>query len=189
MNVCYTSLDNIKYRVISSVFFALLFHLMLFFYINSGNSTIIIDANLNKQISNMLSLNLTKVKILEEKIVKKTEVKQNSLSNKADNIKKDKPKENSYIPTTTEVKLKGDKTPPHYPNRALKLGQEGKVLVEVLLDKDGKQIKQEVINSSGYVLLDKAALEAIKKWSFLPHKLQGENSKAFIQIPIEFKIS
>ncbi|MBT4878568.1 MAG: energy transducer TonB [Alphaproteobacteria bacterium] len=137
----------------------------------------------------MLSLNLTKVKILEEKIVKKTEVKQNSLSNKADNIKKDKPKENSYIPTTTEVKLKGDKTPPHYPNRALKLGQEGKVLVEVLLDKDGKQIKQEVINSSGYVLLDKAALEAIKKWSFLPHKLQGENSKAFIQIPIEFKIS
>lgn len=189
MNVCYTSLDNIKYRVVSSAFFALLFHLMLFWYINNSNSTIIIDANLNKQISNILSLNLTKVKIVEEKMVKKIEIKQNSLSNKADNIKKDKLKQNSYIPTTTEVKLKGTKVPPHYPNRALKLGQEGEVLVKILLDKDGTQIKQEIINSSGYVLLDKAALEAIKKWSFLPHKLQGENIKAFIQIPIEFKIS
>ena len=53
-------------------------------------------------------------------------------------------------------------TPPNYPRQARRRGVEGVATYEVWLDAEGKQIKQALVNSSGALMLDNAALDAIK---------------------------
>ncbi|UUM33066.1 energy transducer TonB [Vibrio japonicus] len=79
-------------------------------------------------------------------------------------------------------------TPPNYPRLARKRGIEGVAVYEVWLDKNGKQVKQVLMNSSGTKILDKAALDAIKKWKFSPHTVDGVRMAHRVQIPIRFKL-
>ncbi|MDC5705217.1 energy transducer TonB [Vibrio europaeus] len=77
---------------------------------------------------------------------------------------------------------------PRYPRLARKRGVEGIALYEIWLDKDGKQVKQVLISSSGTDMLDKSALAAIKKWRFSPHSVDGQKMAHRVQIPVRFKL-
>ena len=79
-------------------------------------------------------------------------------------------------------------SPVKYPRLAKRRGIEGTVLVEVLIAKDGHQIKQKLIKSSGANVLDDAALKAIKKWRFSPHIVDGIAIAHRVQIPVRFKL-
>jgi protein TonB len=57
---------------------------------------------------------------------------------------------------------------PVYPARAIQLGRQGAVLVAALIDADGRVQRAEVLESSGVDLLDRAAVEAIQRWRFVP---------------------
>lgn len=188
MNFFYPNIDSHKNRIFNAIFCALILHIALIYYINY-NKTNHIYSDLNQPLSKMVSLNFSKLKILEQK----SEVKQinnpDIANNNLQDISAAKISTDNVAVVTTEIKLKGKQIPPQYPSRALRLGQEGKVLIKVFLAEDGSQIEREIINSSGFVLLDKAALKAIKKWDFLPYKTSGKNRKAYIHIPVEFKIS
>jgi TonB family protein len=59
---------------------------------------------------------------------------------------------------------------PVYPLEARQKGYEGKVLLRVEVLTNGRVGKVEVAKSSGYELLDQAALEAMKRWRFIPAK-------------------
>ncbi|PSW72295.1 energy transducer TonB [Photobacterium sp. GB-50] len=75
-----------------------------------------------------------------------------------------------------------------YPQLAKRRGIEGTVLVEVLIAKDGHQVKQKLVKSSGANVLDDAALKAIKKWRFSPHIVDGIAIAHRVQIPVRFKL-
>lgn len=92
------------------------------------------------------------------------------------------------IPVVTEVNLKGRRVRPEYPKRSLKLRQEGTVLLRVLVSKDGKQETLTVHRPSKYVLLNQAAVKAVKKWKFEPTRRGGRAIKSWVEIPIEFAI-
>ncbi|MFM2587965.1 TonB family protein [Vibrio sp. TBV020] len=77
---------------------------------------------------------------------------------------------------------------PKYPRLARKRGVEGIALYEVWLDEDGQQVKQVLISSSGATMLDKSALDAIKKWKFSPHTVGGQKMAHRVQIPVRFKL-
>lgn len=77
---------------------------------------------------------------------------------------------------------------PKYPRLATKRGIEGVARYEVWLDENGKQIKQVLITSSGATILDKSALDAIKKWRFSPHSVNGQRTAHRVQIPVRFKL-
>ncbi|PSV20376.1 energy transducer TonB [Photobacterium leiognathi subsp. mandapamensis] len=79
-------------------------------------------------------------------------------------------------------------SPVSYPRLAKRRGIEGTVLVEVLIGKDGKQLKQKLAKSSGASVLDKAALKAIKLWHFSPHIINGKAIAHRVQIPVRFKL-
>ncbi|MEZ9058955.1 TonB family protein [Vibrio pelagius] len=79
-------------------------------------------------------------------------------------------------------------TPPKYPRQARRRGVEGVATYEIWLDEDGKQVKQALVNSSGALLLDKAALDAIKKWQFSPHTVNGRAIAHRVQVPVRFKL-
>lgn len=79
-------------------------------------------------------------------------------------------------------------TPPIYPRQARRRGVEGVATYEVWLDAEGKQIKQALVNSSGALMLDNAALDAIKQWKFSPHTVNGRAIAHRVQIPVRFRL-
>ncbi|MBR9859015.1 MAG: energy transducer TonB [Gammaproteobacteria bacterium] len=75
-----------------------------------------------------------------------------------------------------------------YPSQARRRGLEGTVLIEVWLDERGKQLKRQLVRSSGVSVLDKTALKAIAKWRFSAYLDNGRAIAHRVQIPIRFKL-
>jgi len=77
---------------------------------------------------------------------------------------------------------------PLYPQEARKKGYEGEVLLKVEVLANGRVGRVEVKKSSGYEMLDRSALTAIKKWKFIPAS-QGDGSiPCWVNIPIKFQL-
>jgi TonB family protein len=74
-----------------------------------------------------------------------------------------------------------------YPNLALKANIEGKVVVEVLVNHQGKPIECNVIFSSN-PLFDEEAIKAIMLTNFEPALQNGYAVNCRINIPISFKL-
>jgi len=77
---------------------------------------------------------------------------------------------------------------PQYPLMAKRRGEEGTVLLEVFVESHGGVTKIDIAKSSSYSLLDKAAIEAIKKWQFIPAKRFGQFVSSSVIIPVTFKL-
>ena len=77
---------------------------------------------------------------------------------------------------------------PAYPLRARRMGFEGLVMLKVLVDENGRVDDLEVVSSSGYAILDKAALSSVKKWVFEPGSEGGKKKKMWVKIPIRFEL-
>lgn len=80
------------------------------------------------------------------------------------------------------------KSPPPYPKRAYDLGQQGQVVLHALVDASGKPKNLKLVDSSGYKLLDQAALVAVKAWEFEPVRQNGSAISAWVRVPVEFII-
>jgi protein TonB len=78
--------------------------------------------------------------------------------------------------------------PPHYPQLARQRGQQGIVWVDVLLDKLGHQLRADIFQSSGVAPLDRAALDAVKRWQFIAHRINDITVASHIRIPVEFSL-
>ncbi len=78
--------------------------------------------------------------------------------------------------------------PPKYPRMARQRGYQGTVILEVLIDQNGKVSDQKVFTSSGHVMLDKAALSAVKEWLFEPGKRGNDMVEMWVKIPIRFQL-
>ncbi len=77
---------------------------------------------------------------------------------------------------------------PPYPALARKRAMEGTVMLQVLVNKDGRVDDLEIETSSGFRLLDRAALTAVKKWRFEPGR-QGEKTiPMWVRVPVTFKL-
>jgi protein TonB len=78
---------------------------------------------------------------------------------------------------------------PKYPRRARKLGYQGVVILEVLVNDNGKVNDIKILESSGHKILDKAAVSSVKRWMFEPGTRNGEKVKMWVRIPIRFKLN
>ena len=76
--------------------------------------------------------------------------------------------------------------PPVYPRHSKRLGEQGKVIVRVLIDADGLAQKAEVRSSSGYERLDQAALDTVLSWRYVPGKRAGVATAMWFNVPINF---
>ncbi|HET8610493.1 MAG TPA: energy transducer TonB [Burkholderiales bacterium] len=77
---------------------------------------------------------------------------------------------------------------PAYPPLARRLGHAGKVLLHVLVDGSGRPQKVEIKKSSGYQRLDQSALDAVRKWRFVPAREADHAVASWVTIPIIFKL-
>jgi protein TonB len=78
---------------------------------------------------------------------------------------------------------------PDYPESARRDGREGRVLLRVLVDDQGRSRQVEIDNSSGSDALDHAAAEAIKRWRFHPARHGDKPVESWLRIPIEFRLT
>ncbi|HLE88074.1 MAG TPA: energy transducer TonB [Candidatus Brocadiaceae bacterium] len=78
--------------------------------------------------------------------------------------------------------------PPKYPQLARQMHQEGLVMLMVEVDRKGMPVKVEVEQSSGYQLLDQAALEAVRHWRFQPERIGDLPIESRVTIPIRFRL-
>lgn len=75
---------------------------------------------------------------------------------------------------------------PAYPGLSKRLGEEGKVVLRVLIEADGSASKAEIRSSSGYDRLDQAALQTVLRWRYLPGKRNGVAEAMWFNVPINF---
>ncbi len=78
--------------------------------------------------------------------------------------------------------------PPVYPQRSIELNQQGEALVRVRLDPDGSAAEILLWRGSGFALLDRAALTAVRGWQFLPAMRDGRPVAAWVEIPVRFHL-
>lgn len=75
---------------------------------------------------------------------------------------------------------------PHYPPESRRAGEEGLVVLRVLIDEIGAVAHIDIEHSSGHSRLDDAACQAVKRARFRPYVENGVPRMALATIPIEF---
>jgi protein TonB len=78
--------------------------------------------------------------------------------------------------------------PPDYPRMSKRLGEQGKVVLKVLIGTDGTPQKVELVTSSGFERLDKSAMDAAMRWRYVPGKRGGVPEAMWYQVPIQFTL-
>lgn len=76
---------------------------------------------------------------------------------------------------------------PRYPARALRRGEQGTVMVSAQVGPDGVPSGVDVARSSGSRLLDRAAVDAVRRWRFRPAMADGRPVPGRVQVPITFE--
>lgn len=77
---------------------------------------------------------------------------------------------------------------PKYPKISLRRKEAGTVLLALTVTAEGRAKDVRVLKTSGYPRLDKAALDAVKDWRFIPAKRLGRPVDADYELPIHFKL-
>lgn len=88
--------------------------------------------------------------------------------------------------TVTAYPLYRQNTPPVYPEIARIRGYEGVVLVIAEILPDGRVGSTKIRRSSGYAILDRSAIDAVKPWKFEPAKKSGKPFTIWVELPIKF---
>ncbi len=75
-----------------------------------------------------------------------------------------------------------------YPPFALRRGFEGRVVLRVLVSKEGQALKVTLAKSSGHAILDRAAIKAVREWIFKPGKLNGVPIDMWVKVPVVYEL-
>ncbi len=80
-------------------------------------------------------------------------------------------------------------SPVTYPEEAKAKGQQGVVYIKARVGKDGK-VAEAALNDrqEGLPLLETAALDAVKNWTFTPGMAKGEPVEVWIVVPVNFRL-
>lgn len=77
----------------------------------------------------------------------------------------------------------------YYPRIAIKRGWQGEVRISLRIEADGHLSRVRVLNSSGHVLLDKAAIASIDKVEILPTAIALLDGRTLdLILPVEYRL-
>jgi len=80
-------------------------------------------------------------------------------------------------------------TKPTYPSYSRRHGEEGTAVLSIEILANGKHGRVEVISPSGYPRLDKAALQAVERASFIPATVRGKPVSSTKRITFTFMLT
>lgn len=94
-------------------------------------------------------------------------------------------------PTVTQARFDADylRNPaPPYPPLSRRMGEEGKVMLRVLVSPQGTADQVEIKTSSGSERLDNAAVNTVKNWKFVAARRGDAPTQSWVLVPIIFKL-
>jgi len=77
---------------------------------------------------------------------------------------------------------------PEYPFQSRRLREQGLVKLRVHVTEAGRAGEVMLYASSGFERLDKAALEAVKRWQFQPARRAGTPVAGWVIVPVRFEL-
>jgi periplasmic protein TonB len=81
-----------------------------------------------------------------------------------------------------------DNPAPPYPALAQRYGEQGRVLLRVLVSPGGGAEEVQVRDSSGFPRLDEVARETVRHWRFVPARRGTEPVPAWVLVPVAFQL-
>jgi protein TonB len=88
--------------------------------------------------------------------------------------------------TRTATPSGGYQVRPSYPSTARRLGIEGTSLLRVYVAADGRVTEIQVDQSAGHPDLDRAAVDAVRRWKFEPGRRGSEVIGMWVRLPVQF---
>jgi periplasmic protein TonB len=71
---------------------------------------------------------------------------------------------------------------------SLRLGEEGRVVLRVMVGPDGKPTGATVAKTSGSEHLDRAGIDTVMRWRFKPGTRGGAAEAMSVLQPVDFKL-
>lgn len=93
------------------------------------------------------------------------------------------------VKVTLAVPRYGENKPPVYPAIARRRGYEGVVMLSAEVLIDGTVGNLKIKKSSGYKILDRSALETVRKWKFEPGREMGYPVTMYVEVPVRFVLN
>src|ERR1017187_6770156 len=90
-------------------------------------------------------------------------------------------------PTKLEVTYKPDISN-YYPEQARRDGQEGRAQVKIFINTSGKVESAEIASSSGFPILDEAAIKVGRAFRFKPPTQEGKPVATCPVLPVKFEL-
>jgi protein TonB len=81
-----------------------------------------------------------------------------------------------------------DNPAPVYPPLSRRLHETGQVLLHAHVNVEGHCDKVDIQQSSGFARLDQAALDAVRRWRFVPARQGEQTVAAWVLIPVNFAL-
>jgi periplasmic protein TonB len=81
-----------------------------------------------------------------------------------------------------------DNPAPRYPPASERNGEQGRVLLRVLVNAAGTADEVQIHTSSKHARLDEAARDTVRRWRFVPAKRGDQPVAAWVLIPISFRL-
>ncbi|MGA9875411.1 MAG: energy transducer TonB, partial [Solirubrobacteraceae bacterium] len=78
---------------------------------------------------------------------------------------------------------------PKYPLESRRLREQGSVLLRVEVSPAGSALEVLIEHTSGWRLLDDAAVAAVKRWRFVPARRGEDPIEAWVLVPVDFELS
>jgi len=94
----------------------------------------------------------------------------------------------AQLPVTTARPLYKKNPKPVYPTIARRRRYQGTTLLEVQVDSRGRVGELRVVQSSGYEVLDRAALTAVRDWLFEPGRRRDVRVDMWVRVPVRFQL-
>jgi protein TonB len=94
----------------------------------------------------------------------------------------------STIEASVDISSK-NMNPPRYPPAAFRAGIQGEVILIIDVDANGNVTNVSVERSSRNRDLDRAAMEAARKWSFRSAESGGKKVAGRVRVPVNFALN
>ena len=120
-------------------------------------------------------------------MVKNATVK-NSTNQSSVDEKSDSANQPVLIADYRNLNYREEPVQPNYPRMATRRGLEGTVMLVLHINTAGKVERVVIDRSSGYSILDRAAVKAASQWRFVPAIRAGEVAAAQANIPVRFSL-
>lgn len=94
-------------------------------------------------------------------------------------------------PTATQPRFDADyldNPKPPYPAISRRLSEQGRVVLRVQVEADGRAAEVQLHTSSGSPRLDQSALDTVRRWKFVPARLGQAPVAAWVLVPIAFTL-